>query len=391
MKVLYVAPNFPNDGQNAADTRLRQILPRLEKMVDLKVLGFSSNMTTAVNDSVSNTVLVKKPPFSTAKTLATTFSSWPNAFHRFSGVEAQEIFQETEKDFRPDIVHYDTFGCIGLSRYSTCPRSVFHVHDAISKKFSGWRKSEKNWLKKMFLLQQEQKVRYAEKKLFPGSSTCIVDSQEDADLLTRETGASVNVVALGYDEQTYAPNGPRIKLAEKSIVFSGSMASLQSLDAVRWLYQEILPIVWKQIPDAQVYIVGSKPLPEIKAIGQKDQRLHITGFVDDLSAYLRSASLVACPLRIGSGMKTRVIEALATGCPMVSTAQGVAGLQRTKELAWIESDEAAGFAQGIIRLLENKEERDHLGQQAANYTHARYTWTNTANQIHHIYTELMNS
>ncbi len=391
MKVLYVAPNFAGNEKTAADTRLQQIIPRLHKKVDLKVLGFCSSIASEKTHPIGNSVLVCRSSISPSKALTGAFSTWPQAFFRYSGPEAQEIFAETETTFRPDIVHYDTFGCVGLSRFSTCERSVFHVHDAISKKYPGWRRSEKNWLKKFYLFQQEKKVRHAEKTLFPKSSICIVDSPEDAELLKNETGARVDVVALGYDENTYYPDGPRIELAKKSIVFSGSMASRQSLDAVRWLHHEILPIVWQQFPDVQVYIVGANPHPEIRAIGSKDQRLHITGFVDDLSAYLRSATLIACPLRIGSGMKTRVIEALATGCTLVSTSNGVAGLPRTNELPWKEADEALGFAGAIIGLLKDESLRMAFGQRASAYTNARFTWTNTVEKIHQIYTELMNS
>jgi glycosyltransferase involved in cell wall biosynthesis len=388
VKVLYVAPNLSQKDLTAADTRLRQIIPRLRNVVDLRVIGFYED-DCPVDDHPLADVVVPKKRIGTVEALTGLFSSWPQAQARYYGLEGRKALAKMEAEFRPDIVHFDTFSCSGLSRETVTSRTVLHVHDAISKKYPGWIKSEPSVLKKFFLRNQEKKTQFAERKLFPNSSMCIVDSKEDCDLLIQETGANVSVVPLGYDESVYTPDGTAQDMSQNAIVFSGSMGGLQSVDAARWLYEKVMPAVWQKIPDMQLYFVGSNPDNKIKEIGNMDDRVHVTGFVDSLATYLRGATVVVCPLQIGSGMKTRAIEALATGCALVTTTVGVLGLPPDSTQAWLEANDADLFASEITKLVQDTGLRTELKRNAANYAASRFTWDSTVKKLVEIYQQIM--
>lgn len=388
MKVLYVVPYYP-DSNTAASVRLNQIIPYLNEQTELKILGLTEpnnqngngleNMVTAPQGVASSSNLVKG-----------VFSKYPDVLRRFSNENARKIFTEIEKEFKPDIVHFDTFGCTGLARYSQTKNKVFHIHDCISKKYSGWIKSEKSVSKKIYYSMQERKARYTEMRLFPENGVCIVDSEEDAELLRKETGATVEVIPLGFDQKVYHPDGDSVSsIPKESLIFSGSMASLQTLVGVRWLINEIMPRVWKELPNAKIYLAGSKPQAEIKAFEEKDNRVIVTGFVEDLSAYLRSTTAYVCTLKIGSGMKTRVVEALATGCAMVTTPQGVSGLKRENPLPWLEAENPDDFAASIIKLMKDENLQKTLSTNAATFAKRNYSWKTTSEKILNVYSKLI--
>jgi len=158
---------------------------------------------------------------------------------------------------------------------------------------------------------------------------------------------------LGYDELIYSPEGKTAHLHHPNVMMTGSMIGIQSIDAAEWLCREIMPEVWKEVPNVHVYLVGSNPANEVLALAGRDERIHVTGFVDDLASYLRAADVYVCPLRLGSGMRTRVIEALACGCVVVSTPEGVVGLecQPKDPKPWIANSTGEGIAMNIRRLL----------------------------------------
>lgn len=390
MKVLYIAPSLSQQDLTAADTRLRQIIPKLRSAVDLRVVGFHEAHDSVDAHPLAD-VIVSKKKISGIQALTGFFSKWPQAFSRYSDPKSKQTLLDVEAEFRPDIIHFDTFSCVGLARHTTTARSVFHVHDAISKKYPGWIKAERNYLKKFFLKSQEKKTRFAEQVLFPKSSVCIVDSEEDCDWLTRDTGANVNVIPLGFDESVYCPEGPTEELNQNAIVFSGSMGGKQSVDAARWLYEKVMPTVWQETPNARLYFVGSNPDKIIKDMGDKDDRVHVTGFVESLAMYLRGSAVVVCPLQIGSGMKTRAIEALATGCALVTTSVGVLGLPRGENQAWLEANTPEAFAKSINRLVKEKALREVLKKSAANYAASKFTWNSTVEKLLQTYQQAMES
>jgi len=92
-----------------------------------------------------------------------------------------------------------------------------------------------------------------------------------------------------------------------------------------YFYSEIYPIVRKRYPEITFYIVGNDPHPEIQKLS-KDPSVVVTGFVEDIRLYLPKSSVFVCPYIYGSGMKNKVLEAMAMGKPVVSTPTGALGI-----------------------------------------------------------------
>ena len=132
------------------------------------------------------------------------------------------------------------------------------------------------------------------------------------------------------------------------ILFIGSYNHPPNVDAVLWLCQEIMPLVWQTNPELKVTLLGNNPNADILALA--NNRIKVTGYIDDVSPYFLSHKLSVSPLRYGAGMKGKIGQSLEYGLPVVSTKIGTEGMNLIPEQHILEANNTVDFAQQIIRL-----------------------------------------
>jgi glycosyltransferase involved in cell wall biosynthesis len=158
---------------------------------------------------------------------------------------------------------------------------------------------------------------------------------------------------LYYFEDTPRVEGPEDR---NGIVFVAGFAHPPNVDAAKWLVQVIMPVVrarWGGRP--HLWLVGSNPAPEIEQLAGDD--VTVTGYVSDerLLEFYRSARVAIVPLRVGAGMKGKVIEALHYGIPLVTTPVGAQGLNGLESVVPVSSDENA-VGRGDLRVAARRRE-----------------------------------
>ena len=135
------------------------------------------------------------------------------------------------------------------------------------------------------------------------------------------------------------------------ILFIGSYNHPPNIDAVLWLCQEIMPLVWQQNPTINVTLLGSNPTPEVMSLAR--DRITVTGYVDDVSSYFLSHKLSVSPLRYGAGMKGKIGQSLEYSLPIVSTEIGTEGMNLVADQHILEANNTRDFAQQILRLYND--------------------------------------
>ena len=138
----------------------------------------------------------------------------------------------------------------------------------------------------------------------------------------------------------------------EGILFIGSYNHDPNVDAVKWLCQEIMPLVWQVRPEIKVTLIGNKPTDEVLAL--QSDRIEVMGYVEDVSPYFLSHKLSVSPLRYGAGMKGKIGQSLEYSLPMVSTAIGTEGMNLIPEQQILEAENTLNFAQQIVRLYTDK-------------------------------------
>lgn len=168
---------------------------------------------------------------------------------------------------------------------------------------------------------------------------------------------------------------------ERAVIFSGNMFHPANIDAALWLLADIFPKVLEVYPTAKLWIVGADPDPRISTSAACfPEQVLVTGRVDDVTKYLKRATVSICPVRVKIGVQTKVLEALACGTPVVTTSagnRGVAG-QSGKEL-WVE-DKAESLAQRVVELLQGQG-WSNLSEQGRQFVSTRFTWEASAAKL----------
>ena len=148
------------------------------------------------------------------------------------------------------------------------------------------------------------------------------------------------------------PGGPRVP---RTMLFLGSFRHIPNQIALEWFTREVLPLVIARCPDAKLLVAGSDPLPA-HAYHDPLQAIQMLGFVEDIRPLFASNSVFICPIRSGSGVRVKLLEAFASGIPVVSTYIGAEGLARTDGEHCFLSDNPQGFADRVLRIFNEPEE-----------------------------------
>ena len=170
------------------------------------------------------------------------------------------------------------------------------------------------------------------------------------------------------------------------VVFVGAMAYAPNVAAMRYFTDEVLPIVRRTRPGARLTIVGRDPAPVVRAMASEG--VDVTGEVDDVRPYLARAAVFVAPMVSGSGIKNKVLEAMAMGRPVVATPLAIEGLPLRHGENVLVADGAAGLADAIHRLLADPGEAARIGGGGRALVERIYTWDACATRYERLYQEL---
>lgn len=209
-------------------------------------------------------------------------------------------------------------------------------------------------LKRFFWLGEAAKLRRTERRLMERAGTVFAISEVDREGL-REISprARLRTVPMGIDLDYFAPAPETAVAVPPRFTFVGVMNWHVNEDAAGWLCERIWPRIRQQVPGAELFLVGRDPSPTVTALGQGPS-VTVTGTVPDVRPYLHASTALLVPLRYGSGVRTKILEAFAAGRPVVSTAVGAEGLDVRDGEHLLLADTEEEFARACIRLATDR-------------------------------------
>jgi glycosyltransferase involved in cell wall biosynthesis len=214
----------------------------------------------------------------------------------------------------------------------------------------------------------------------PFGRTVVVAERDRDALLSLNPALPVSVIPNGVDLDRFpvsaAPRQP------DTLLFTGNFEYGPNADAARLLAREVLPAVQQSRPAARLLLVGNAPPPDIQALASPS--VVVTGRVPDVLPYLQQAAVYVSPLRLGAGIKNKVLEALAACCPVIGTPLSFDGIAVTDG----ESAAVATLDQlptATVRVLEDSALQARLGDGGRALIKSRYTWAHVAEQYEQLY------
>ena len=251
---------------------------------------------------------------------------------------------------------------------------VMMAHDIQTMIWQRSYKTEAHPLKRRYIGIQLAKYRRFEQHVFRSAPLAVTVTHHDAIRARRIFGAQrLAVVDNGVDVPGYAANGQDRNHHE--ILFLGSLDWRANLDAVRLLLEQIFPRVLALRSAAHLTIVGRRPPEWLQAQVSRMPQVTLHGNVPDVRPFLRRAGVMAVPLRIGGGSRLKILEALASQLPVVSTRVGAEGLNIEPGDHYVLADGAGPMAEAIVDCLQRPEAYRGMIQAGGQVVEQHYDWS----------------
>jgi polysaccharide biosynthesis protein PslH len=192
---------------------------------------------------------------------------------------------------------------------------------------------------------------------------------------------NVEVIPGGVDTREFTPL-PRHNVTP-ALVFVGNMGYLPNADGMINFCSDTLPLIRRQVPEIEMWIVGINPSPKVLSL--QAQGVHVTGRVDDVRPYYERSAVCVIPLRAGGGGRLKIMESMALGRPVVSTSVGCEGKEYEDGVHLLIADTPDEFAEKTVHLLTNPDLVNRISDNARKLVVDRYDWDVITQQLLQIY------
>ncbi|MCI0552134.1 MAG: glycosyltransferase [Anaerolineae bacterium] len=395
MRIAYIVPYVPN----LIRVRPYNLLTQLSKQgIDLTLFTISTNDQDMADIATLkprlSEVLVREQPLwrsmmnctfalPTKTPLQSVFSWNPRLQADFADRQRREKF---------DLVHVEhlrgsKFGRVVKSTFPDLP-IVWDSVDCISHLFSQTISRSRSLAGKLMSALELNRTRRAEGELIRLFDHVLITSQTDKEALLRlappgNTSAPISVIPNGVDLQYFRRSSDKPRDSQ-TIVFIGKMSYHANISMVDYLVGEIMPKVWANRPTVKLTIVGKDPPPKIKNLAQ-NPLVKVTGTVDDIRPYLWSATAAVVPLVYGAGIQNKILEAMASTTPVVTTSAALSSLLAASGDGALVADTADDFSNTILRLIENPVLQQELGEAGYAYVKKYHDWNIVVTELAAIY------
>lgn len=384
VRILFCSLEAPLPPMNGLRLQVSALVRELRREHEVRVLALRMPDQEKVTESEGMRLIEGK-------------SSGPNWWNAAIGIPpasaeaARDLHQPLRaelEDFRPDVVHV-TSGRLGLLARWLIGRpkvlaalDAWHINVAAEASAAQGGIRWLRWVEGRF-------VRRFERLTYRRFDRVIVVSEEDRRaLLAVNPTLQIAVIPNGVDADAFDWDGtPRNRTL---ILFTGVMSYAPNATASEFLARRVLPRVGEAIPEATLALVGRNPSPEVRALGSLPG-VEVVGEVPDLRPWLSRAGAYACPMLSGTGMKNKLLEAMANGLSCVATPLALQGLSVTpaKEVLVASSEE--DVARQVGRLLQSAELADRVGSAGRAYVRTHHTWASVAAAYERVYSEVISN
>lgn len=256
-----------------------------------------------------------------------------------------------------------------------CPKVVFthNVEAVIWERH--WRVS-RNPLWKLISWREYRTMARVERHYLSKADHVLTVSDADRDAFSKIIAAQkITSIPTGVDLNYFKSASRTMSFREPNIVFTGSMDWTPNEDAILYFAKEILPMIRDRAPRVKLRVVGRAPSPRVLALAAEKSNIEVTGTVPDIRPYLDSADVCVVPLRIGGGTRIKIFEAMAMEKAVVSTTIGAEGLPVTHGKNILLADDPVEFANHVLRLLSDTEQRKQISHAARELVESRHSWS----------------
>ncbi|MCB9812823.1 MAG: glycosyltransferase [Pseudomonadales bacterium] len=391
MKILMLTPYLPFPLLSGGQIRTYNLLKKLANKHEVTLFSLikdnnEKKYIPELEKYCKNVKVFKRSskPFTMKNVFKTAFSSYPFLVIRNHAPQIISAVEDELKREKYDLIHAETFYMMPHIPKTSIPTILVEQtieylgYESYAKKASP--------LLRSILNIDINKIRRWEKYYWKACDTLIVMSEDDKKYISNEIKESkkIEVVANGVDTKWFE----EIKKTEHkfpTLLSVGTFKWLPNVEAVEFLVKKVWPIVKNKLPNVRLWIVGNAPTDQVYQYERKDQSIQVIGRIPDIRDAFSGADVLMAPVFSGKGTRYKVLEAMASGTPIVATNTAVEGLNVKNGVHIMTSDTAEGMADLAIELLNNSEKRKNMAKFGKEFVKNNYDWSLISNKLDLIY------
>lgn len=393
MKILVITTRMPFPLDNGGKLRTYNLLRRLSEKHWITLVTFEPEETPPqafIQSICRKLITVPEPNNNTMASfcfnlLSAPFCSDPLTVRKYTSDLLAKAIRDHLSRETYDIIHCESTPLARTALQAAGSPDCVGTQNVEAQIWLRYAETSVNPLKRFFMFDQYRKMFKYESETYRYFARVLVVSNDDRRLMVDWYRLDSVVVPNGVDTEYFQPG-----LSERdpsNIAYVGAMDWRPNQDAVLYFLHEIWPIVKAKVPKVTFSIVGRKPPKSILKVAALDKSIEVTGTVKDVRPNLCRASVCVVPLRIGGGSRLKILEALATCTPVVSTTVGAEGLKGIEPWVAIE-DNPRAFAERVIHLLKSPTPKEKM-QEARKFVAEQYSWKASAERIESVWNDLL--
>jgi sugar transferase (PEP-CTERM/EpsH1 system associated) len=377
MKLLVLLSRFPYPLDKGDKLRAYYQLRELAKRHEICLFALTDEPVTAEAQAAVQPLCrgglvvrrLRRPGIARnmARALATGLPLQVGYFH---DAQAQRQLDSLLRDFRPDQVYCQL---IRMAEYlrphvGQVPMTLDYM-DVFSAGMARRATQAPAWQRPVLALEARRLLAY-EAEAFEWFAHCTIISDQDRHLIQHPRRAEITIVLNGIDTDFFRPRPMAAK--EYDVLFCGNMSYHPNVDAACFLAEAVMPLVRQRHPAARLLVAGTTPAPRVQALASA--HVQVSGWVPDIRAAYAAARVFAAPMRVGTGLQNKLLEAMAMSLPCVTTplANNALGGRDGHELR-VAAD-APAVAAAIADLLAAPEAAAEMAAHGHDFVQRRYDW-----------------
>ncbi|NNC86634.1 MAG: glycosyltransferase [Bacteroidia bacterium] len=270
------------------------------------------------------------------------------------------------KDLEPDLVFCQLIRTAEYVKNLSGLKKVIDFQDAFSKGAEQRIQKSNIFLRLIYKYEHQSLLAY-EKRVFDYFDDWLIISEQDRESIPHPNNNQIKIIPNGIDTDVYYPKDVEKKY---DLLFVGNMQYPPNIDSVRYLVSKILPGVKRLLPNIKVLIAGANPGSSLLKLQSKN--IIFSGWVDDISECYADSKLFVAPMRIGTGLQNKLLEAMAMKLPCITTSLVNNALLAEHDKELIVKNEAKDISSYIVELLTNKERAEALAQSGYQFALKNY-------------------
>ena len=301
--------------------------------------------------------------------------------------ELDAIVRAAMREHNWDVVHVEGGYAGGIMNTALAIPKVLSLHDSWTLRCDEMLKCAQSFGERAYYTFLKYHEPRYERLVYPRYERCTVVAPPDVDaVLQTVPDARVDLIPYGTDTEYFHPVS--ISKEPRTLVFHSHLGYAPNIEAALEFANDILPLVRQRVPDAVFHLIGANPGPKITELASRPG-IRISANLPDLRPAVCSGQVYVCAIRHGTGLKSKMLEAMAMRMPIVGYPGAIVGLTGVPGTHYLVAQNPQEFAAHVVDLLQTPRRAEQLARAGRDLVEAEYSWESRARAYEDLYQQVM--